>query len=413
MSERVEIITIGDEVLRGEVSEDNAMYLAASLASVGMEPSRISILPDDVAVIAAEFSAAAKRSRIIIVTGGLGPTIDDVTKDAAVEAFGLETEVRDGIIEQIASRFRALQREMPDAYRDQATVPKGAGVIPNAVGAAFGLRIAIGESRLFLLPGVPSEMKEMFEGHVLPEIAVSGGASAMRLRSFGLSETEIEDRLKSIIGPDLMGDVSLISSPSGVDVYLPGGCPGDTAVSIERALGTTLYASGDEGMAEVVLAFLAAKGKTLAVAESVTGGLVAHLLVSIPGASRHFLEGFVTYSNEAKVVRLGVDSRAIRRHGAVSEEVCVAMALGAAYRAGADCAIATTGIAGPQGGSAEKPVGLCFAGLAAAGECYCRRLMLAGGRGLIRCRTAYEALDLLRLRLLGDAARLEPYRRKV
>lgn len=412
MNESVEIIAIGDEVLLGEVSEDNTVYLSIVLTSVGLAPQRCAILADNTELIAYELSGAIQRSRIVIVTGGLGPTIDDVTKDAVIEAFGLETEVRSEIVDDIASRFRALGREMSDSYQDQGRVPKGAEILPNTVGAAVGLRIDVGESRLFLLPGVPEEMKVMFTDHVLPALDAPGGVSKKRLRTFGLSETDVEDILRDLIDDELLGALSIISSPSGVDIYVPGDIKPQVFHAITDALGTTLYGAGEESLEENILRLLANKRKSLAIAESMTGGLVAHLIVSIPGASRQFLEGFVTYSNEAKIERLGLDAEAIQRHGAVSEEVCTAMAVGARDSAGSDCALSTTGIAGPEGGSQQKPVGLCYVGLAAAGECFCKKLRLAGDRDLIRYRAAYAALDLLRLYLMGDNERLEPYRRK-
>lgn len=410
MSSTVEIIAIGDEILRGVVAEHNTTCLATVLTSIGLEPKRISVLPDDIEVIASELAAAIGRSGVVLVTGGLGPTVDDVTKDAAIKALGLETEVRVEIVDGLASRFRVLGREMPDAYRDQGRVPKGAVILPNTVGAAVGMRLEAGTSELFLLPGVPAEMRAMFKNHVLPGLAAPAGDSRRRLRTFGLTETEAENRLRNLIDGDLFRTLSIISSPSGVDVYLPSDLGAEVLAGLERELGSFLYATGEETLEEVVFGLLETNRNTLAVAESVTGGLVTHLIVSIPGASRFFIEGFVAYSNEAKVERLGVDARSLQRYGAVSGEVCVQMATGARERTGSDFALSTTGIAGPDGGSEQKPVGLCYVGLAAPGECFREKLMLTGDRNLIRRRTAYRALDLLRLGLVGDRERLKPFR---
>ena len=215
--------------------------------------------------------------------------------------------------------------------------------------------------------------------------------------------------LKAALPQEVLDGVSIISSPMGVDLYVPRSAGEPQAASAARALGSSVYAVGDSSLEEVVVGLLASRGRTVAIAESITGGLVAAFVVSVSGASEVFREGFVAYGNEAKIARLGVARETIDRRGAVSPETCVEMAEGARSRAGADFALATTGIAGPLGGSPEKPVGLCFVALAAPEASFVRRFQFSGDRGLIRTRTAYHALDMLRLALAGASDALAPF----
>jgi nicotinamide-nucleotide amidase len=405
---KTEIITIGDEVLRGEIAESNSLFLSRQLSAVGLEPWRISVLPDDVGTVSQELRAAVDRSAIIIVTGGLGPTVDDVTKEAVVKALGLETEYRADIVESIERRFVEFGKRMPDSYREQGEIPAAAGIMPNEVGLAVGLEIRSGDARLYLLPGVPEEMREMFRRTVMPRLKLSRGEARIRLRTFGLVETEVEERLRASLGRDHMVSISIISAPEGVDIYLPGSVASTgSAEEIVRAMGSYLYGEGDVSLAGITVKLLLNRGLSLAVAESVTGGLLASTVVSVPGASGCFREGFITYSNEAKTERIGVGAATLDRCGAVSEEVCIEMAKGARERSGAEIAVSTTGIAGPAGATEGKPVGLCFVGLAAPHVLYCRRLRLPGDRGFVRRRAVYSALDLLRLYLVAARERLD------
>ena len=412
MNGRIEIITIGDEVLRGETQENNGIWLSRALIHSGLEPWKITVLPDEMEILAAEFrDAAAGRSETIIVTGGLGPTVDDLTKEALIRALNLETEVREGIVEDIAARLKARGREMPAGYRDQARVPVGAGIIENSVGLAIGLRVRAGAGEFFLLPGVPAEMHAMFSGTVLPVLGAPGIDSHIRMRTFGLIETEVEDALRKVLPPGVLKTTAIISSPRGVDFYIPR--EPDGAANAEKAareLGSHIFVEGDARLEAVVVGLLVARRATVATAESLTGGLIASTLVSVPGSSDTFREGFVTYSNAAKIERLGVSRATLEARGAVSAEVCVEMAEGARAAAGVDYALSTTGIAGPTGAVPGKPVGLCFAGLAGPEGTFVRRFQFPGDRETVRLRTAYFAIDMLRLALIGDQARLEPFR---
>ncbi len=409
VTKRIEIIAIGDEVLRGETREQNAAFIGRALARAGLEVQRATSLPDDLAALRGAFREAAARSDIVIATGGLGPTVDDLTKEAVVGAFDLETTFREDIVREIEGRLSERGRSMPEAYRDQGRVPVGAEILPNAVGLAIGFRIAAGGCEIFLLPGVPAEMKAMLAESVLPSLGAPGTDFAVRLRTFGLTESEAEERLRGALSESELRATSIISSPTGVDLYFAKSGGEELAARAARRLGIFLYARGDDSLEEIVVRLLAAAGKTVATAESVTGGLIASTLVSVSGASAVFREAIVAYSDGSKIERLGVRKDTIARHGAVSRETCVEMVAGARARAGADYALATTGIAGPTGATPAKPVGLCFVALAATDRTFVRRFHLPGDRGTIRLRTAYHAIDILRLALIGAEDALAPH----
>lgn len=411
MNGKIEIITIGDEVLRGETQENNGAWLSRALIRAGLDVWKITVLPDDMEILVAELRGAAGRSGTVIVTGGLGPTVDDLTKEALIRALGCAIERRDGIVQNVSAWFKARDREMPAGYGDQCRVPVGAEIIPNPVGLAVGLRVRSGECDFFLLPGVPAEMRAMFESSVFPALGGPGVDTAIRMRTFGLIETEVEDALRRAVPEDVFKMISIICSPRGVDFYIPREPDGAAHVkSAERELGSHIFTAGDARFEAVVVGLLISRRMTVAAAESITGGLIASTLVSVPGSSDTFREGFVTYSNEAKIERLGVSKSALEEHGAVSEEVCVEMAVGARARAGTEFVLSTTGIAGPTGAVPGKPVGLCFVGMAGPSGTFCRKFHFPGDRELVRVRAAYNALDMLRLALIGEMGRLAPFR---
>ncbi len=399
---RIEIITVGDEVLRGATRENNAVWLSTALTAAGIPPSRQTSIPDDIGMIRDELSAAAARSDVAIVTGGLGPTVDDVTRQAAIDAFGGKVETRENIVTGIEKRFDELGFTMPEGYRDLARIPAGAEVLDNIVGAAPGLALEPGGSRLFLLPGVPSEMKEIFGRLVLPRLSSEPEDERKVLRIYGLMETAVEERLAPLFNADEFERLSIISSPTGISVYLPAGLDAGAVAKARESLGDDLFGEGSENLEETVVGMLRDRGLTLATAESLTGGMLSSMIVSVPGASETFLEGYVTYSNESKTRILGVEAGAIDAGGAVSEEVCAQMAIGARRISGADVALSTTGIAGPGGATAEKPVGLVWMGLSYGDVTECRKGKMGGTRGMVRLRTACICLDILRRKLLAE-----------
>jgi nicotinamide-nucleotide amidase len=407
---RIQIITVGDEVLRGEVREDNAEFLSRALIRAGLEPERIVVLPDDMDALVREFRDAAERGGLIIVTGGLGPTVDDITKEAVIRALGLETEFHREIVEAVAVRLRDWSREMPEGYKDQGRIPVGSEPLPNPLGLAIGLRIPGNDFEIYLLPGVPAEMKAMFEGSVFPRLGAPGQEASIRMRTFGFMETQVEDSLRPVLPPEVFGRVSLISSPKGVDAYVPRDAGEAAIAGVLKALGRHVYAQGNASLEETVVKLLIHRKLTVSTSESVTGGLLASTMISVPGASDAFREGFITYSNEAKVSRLGVSSQTLGEFGAVSAEVCAEMAAGTRRVAATDFALSTTGIAGPTGAPPEKPVGLCFVGIAGPEGLYARKLQIIGDRDTVRLRAVYFALDTLRLLLTGEVVALEAFR---
>ncbi len=407
---KIEIITIGDELLAGGAREDNGAWLSKVLTGSALSPTRITIIPDDGPVIAEQFRKAAARSDFVIATGGLGPTVDDRTRRSAIEAAGGATQRCDWIVDQIRSRFEQLGLEMPAGYEDLAVIPAGAGVLPNPIGAAVGLSLEIEGCRFFLLPGVPAEMRSMFNSSVMPVLAGGGGKGRMAVCIFGVMETSVEDGLKRVLSSEEMKGVSIIAGPTGTTVYLPEGLDrGGIEDELAKVFGGRIFSFEGKSMEEVALALLTGSGKTMSTAESLTGGTLASTIISVAGASAAFLEGFITYSDKSKGNRLGVDKALIAKFGAVSGEVCAAMAAGAREMSGADLALSTTGIAGPGGATVEKPVGLAYVGLAAEGAIYCRKIRSYGDRANNITRTVYNALDMLRLYLEGRLENLEPF----
>ena len=400
MKRRIELIAVGGELLAGRVADTNTGRIARRLGSLGLEPERITLLPDRLAEVTAFLREAIARGGAVIVTGGLGSTGDDVTREAAVAALGGRTERRPEVLDVIRARFASFGRTMPPGYAAMADLPPGARIIDNPVGAAPGLDAGAGDFRLFLLPGPPAEMEPMLRSHVEPALASLAGPPRVVLRTTGLTEAAVEQRIAAELG-GLPGDLGVISGERGVDLYVPAGEAG-LARSLRLLLGSYRYAEGEERLEDVVVATLAGRGETLATAESLTGGLV-----SVPGASDCFLEGFVTYGNEAKRRRLGVRASTLAETGAVSRRTALEMADGARRAAGAGRAVSTTGIAGPTGERPGKPIGLVFAAVAGPDGAWCRRMLLPGDRDLVRRRAATAALDLLRLDLLGETARLE------
>lgn len=408
---KTEIITIGAEVLRQETREDNADFISRRLVKAGLAPHRITVLPDDREEISRELKAALSRSTLVVVTGGLGPTEDDVTRKGAIEALGGAVETREDIVETIRARFDDMGIEMPAGYLDLANIPAGASVLPNPVGAAPGLRIERDGCLIFLLPGVPAEMRAIFDSSLQNVIDEGGGASPEVIRIYGMMETSVEDIAREVLGDELTADLSIICGPAGINLYIdPREVSENDIKKLRERFGNYIYTNHDRSLEEEVLDLLRSKGSTLSVAESLTGGMLASIIVSVPGASDAFMEAFITYSNAAKTGRLGVDAEMIAEYGAVSAQVCRAMASGAREKSRTDLAISTTGIAGPGGGSEEKPVGLCYTGLATPDGIYCCKRQFPGDRMMIRTRAVYTALDMLRLFLAGELDRLERYR---
>jgi nicotinamide-nucleotide amidase len=359
------------------------------------------------------FRRAASRSEISLVSGGLGPTRDDLTAAVLAEAFGLELVLDEAALETIRSFFRSRGREMTENNVSQARFPEGSDILPNPLGTAPGFSIAQGMTRFFCLPGVPNEMHRMMDEQVMPRIeATRGEGLAVRarlIRTFGMGESALDDELKDIAAS---GDVSLGFRTAFPDNYLR---PLARAASAEQAeatldricdavkqrLGPLVYGEDQQTLDAVVGQMLTERGMTIAVAESCTGGLIAKRITDNPGSSAYFAGGVVAYSNAAKLELLGVPSAVLEEHGAVSDLVVRAMAEGVRERFGVDIGIATTGISGPDGGTASKPVGLVHIALAREGATYAESFAFRMDRTRHRLLTSQVALDWVRRTLLG------------
>jgi nicotinamide-nucleotide amidase len=415
-----EVLTIGDELLRGEIVDSNKSFLSEKLLGIEVETRFHASVNDDPADMRDAFLRAADRSQIVLVSGGLGPTRDDLTVEVLAATFGRKLTQHEPSLRRIEGFFARLGREMTPSNAKQALVPEGAEVLPNPVGTAPGCMLDVGRAVFFCMPGVPRELYRMMEEQVLPRVAarLGGGRGVMRaalLRTFGVGESNLEDMLTDvgreagvILGfrtafPDnFLRPVARAATLEEADALLARAC-----AAIEEKLGPLIYTRGEETMEAVVGRMLAERGLTLATAESCTGGLIGARLTAVAGSSRYYRGGVVAYANEAKRDLLGVPEALLREHGAVSGPVVRAMAEGARARLGADLALATTGISGPDGGTPEKPVGLVWIAFASKDGVEAEQMVFPFDRERHRVITAQTALDWVRRALL-DLPRVVP-----
>jgi nicotinamide-nucleotide amidase len=397
------VLSTGTELTRGELVNTNATWLADALTTLGFEVGEIETIGDDRNRIAGALVRLAREHDVIVCTGGLGPTTDDLTAEVVALVLGVPLVRDDASLELIRARFARAGRTMAPSNEKQADFPRGAEILPNQNGTAPGFCVRIGRAIATFLPGVPSEMKAMFHAAVVPKLAdiPRPETHQIRLRTYGLPESTVNDLLRGIevthgvtIGyrarlPEI--EVKILASGE-----LAEGRVVAATAAVRSALGDAVYGHGDTSYPAVLLAELEARGATLALAESCTGGLVAELVTDVPGSSRVFLGGVVAYSNAAKAALLGVDTALIETHGAVSEPVARAMAEGARARFGASIAAAVTGVAGPDGGTADKPVGLVHFAVASERGTRVKVVTFTGNRSDIRKRAAFAALALVR-----------------
>jgi nicotinamide-nucleotide amidase len=410
------LLAIGDEIVGGMTIDTNSAYLAEAIRAVGVEPIGGFSVADDEAAIERAFERALEDAEVVISTGGLGPTSDDLTTACVARLAGRELFLHEESLRRMEERFLARGGTMPANNRKQAYFPEGSEVIPNARGTAPGFICPVerggGTRHVICFPGVPHETRAMVKETLVPWLAARSPDRRFASRIFsaaGLGESKLDELLEGVVAPDearlafraafprLQARVTVSGSP---DEDLEGRLDGIEARVRERA-GSYIYAVGDEGMEETVGRLLRERGLTVAVAESCTGGLIGHRLTDVAGSSAYFLLGVVAYSNDAKRSLLGVRQETLESRGAVSVETAEEMAEGVRRAAGADLGIATTGIAGPGGGSPEKPVGTVCIGLAWEGGRWSRRLDLGTReREWIKAMTAQLALDRLRRHLL-------------
>lgn len=406
---KIATLSIGDELLCGEVVDTNAAHIAAGLYDAGARVLRHLTVGDDEDAIVAALSELASASDALIVTGGLGPTPDDLTAAAAARAAGTRLELCDAALQHLARFAERISGDLHPANQRQALLPKGCSLIANPLGTACGFTLDIGACVVSFLPGVPFEMERMLKDSVLPAlIERQGGQAGLRttFKLFGISEAAAAARLHGCLaaGPPVQlaycvkfPEIHLILRSQAQHRELLEAA----AAAVRDRLGSFIFAEDDQTMDTALASLFKGSGLSLALAESCTGGMIAARITALPGSSSYFLEGDVTYSNEAKTRMLQVPEELIAEKGAVSAEVACAMATGARLAAGSDLALSVTGIAGPDGGTPEKPVGTVFMALADATSCRVSRYNFQGDRAGVRSITCFTALDWLRTYLLA------------
>ena len=415
---RIEVVTVGDELLLGYTLDSNAAHLARELAALGVEIVRRSTCGDDAGAIADAVREALDRTGAVITTGGLGPTSDDLTKPSIAALFGRRMVLDEAHLDWMRRRWanRWPDRQMPEANRQQAMMPEGARKLINRHGSAPGIWLEDERGRwVAMLPGVPREMRGMLADTLLPLITARLGevhhvVRSRTLRSTGVAESLVAEKIAAL--PDGVGDVELAYLPTvdGVDLRatVRNVSPSEADARLEQAaarlrsaLGDAIYGEDDTDLAAAVLDLCRMRGCTIGVAESCTGGMLGERLTAIPGSSDVVLGGVIAYANDVKRSLLGVSDELLAEHGAVSEPVVRAMASGLRTRLGVDAALAITGIAGPGGGSAEKPVGTVWLALDLRGDVQAVLLRLWGDRTEVRQRSAQGAINLLRRALIA------------
>jgi nicotinamide-nucleotide amidase len=403
----IELITIGTELLLGFTVDTNGAEIAASLAAHGIRVTRRTSVADQPNEIRSAVAEALARTGAVLTTGGLGPTRDDVTKKVVADLFGAPLEFDQSVWENLLARFARLERKPVESNRTQAEVPRGATVLPNRWGTAPGLWLEGSPGLVIMLPGVPLEMRRLLEHEVLPRLRGRGADSVIRsllVRTTGVPESTLADRIGNVEAEITPVTLAYLPGVEGVDLRLSAwGLAADeadrrlgaAAALLRERAGGNVYGDGDCDLAQLVLEHARTQGMRIAVAESCTGGLLGGRLTEVPGSSDVFVGGVIAYDNAVKQELLGVPERVLKEHGAVSEAVALAMAEGAVRRFEVSAAVAVTGIAGPGGGTPEKPVGTVWMACSLDGSAESRRSVFAGTRHEIRARAAQASLFML------------------
>lgn len=401
------IISAGTELTEGIIQDAHVRYIASELTSLGFSVRRGVQVPDDMALYRAELARAIQDSSLVIITGGLGPTSDDLTREIVAEAAGVPLDFHQEAWDALLARFAG--RSVSDTNRKQALAPRGFGLLPNPNGTAPGFQGNLGQALVVALPGPPSELRPMFSTSVLPLIARRFGLATETDVLWGTAvmvpESSLEEALRAgSAGPGVRWGTRV--DEDRICFSIRGGRTADRDAlldSLVTRLGAVRVRRGETRPAQLLTDALLARSAMLAVAESCTGGLIGKYMTDLPGSSRVFWGGFLSYSNEAKTRLLGVPESLLADHGAVSEEAASAMALGALDASGADAAISVSGIAGPEGGTPEKPVGTIWIAVALRqGGCASRLFSFSGSRDMIRRRTAVAAMLFAEACLLGQ-----------
>jgi len=407
VSHLVEILSTGDELLTGQIVDTNSAWLMDRLWDLGVMVRRKTLVADDRADLLAALTETTARADLVVMSGGLGPTEDDLTAECVAAALGVPLEEDAASLAAIRARFEKLGRTMTPNNAKQARFPRGAVILPNRFGTAPGFRVKLQRAELVCLPGVPAEYRGLCEEAVLPRVAASEREvpAARLVKLIGIPESHADQAMRPVMDAPENAGVRFGYRAHWPEIHVKWSVPGPGAearaerilAAVRRLFGDAIFAEGKQDLPQLVVERLVARAERLAIAESCTGGLVAEMVTSVPGASATFDVGVVAYANEAKTGVLGVDAAVLAAHGAVSEPVARAMAEGARRRAGTTWALAVTGVAGPGGGTEEKPVGTVHLAMAGPDGTRTWARRFPGDRDRIRKTAAYDVLNQLRL----------------
>jgi len=409
---KAELVSIGNELLAGITINTNAAYLAKQLQAIGIEVKWITVIPDEHDEIVQALRQAKQRARVVISTGGLGPTPDDITKQALCDFFQVELEFHPQVFEDVQSFLNHRQIALNEVNRLQAVIPKCEQVLRNQQGTAPGLYFKRDDTHFFFLPGVPGEVYHLTEKDILPlleNIFNLKKITTHLLRTTGIPESKLIEKIGDLVEQHSDFKIAFLPRFRGVDLRFTLPLEKENLKTefehfigqVRQRLAKYIFTEQEKELEEVIGEILIRKKLTLSVAESFTGGLIEDLLTNVPGSSAYFLGGAVTYSNESKMKLLGVREETLKKHGAVSEETVIEMVSGVQKLFNSDCAIATTGIAGPTGATAEKPVGLCYLAARVGDQQVSRKFQFGNDRLMNKHRGAIAALELLRRLLLN------------
>jgi nicotinamide-nucleotide amidase len=408
-----EIIAVGSELLTPQRIDTNSLFLTEKLNQIGFEVVRKTIVGDDRPRLADELRQARDSSELVITSGGIGPTLDDLTRDAASDAVGRKLVYVPAVVEAIEERFRRFNRKMAEINKRQGYVLEGCEILPNPNGTAPGQYFQDEKGILIILPGPPRELKPMFEQHCVPRLLQLDSPDkyyTATLRVALMPESEVDERIGPIYSAEPRVATTILASPGDIQVHLRAKAATleqardiaeALALKVEAELGKTVYSQAHEGLVDVVARLFRERQLTIATAESCTGGLLAEMLTSRAGSSEYFRGGFVSYSEQAKIETLGVPAETIRDHGVYSAETAAQMALAARRKLGTSLGFGITGVAGPDEGTEETPVGTVFLALADQTGATVTKRNLGGDRERIRGMAALVALEMLRHRILG------------
>jgi nicotinamide-nucleotide amidase len=409
-----EIISVGTELILGQIADTNAVCIARRLAECGFNVLYKTAVGDDIDALGAALRIATERAELIIVTGGLGPTEDDITRQAVAAVLGVELSLNEDAFRHMQELFLLRHLEIPPTNKIQAMIPSGGTIIPNKIGTASGFAVTFRRAEIICLPGVPVEMKQMLEEWVIPHILKKSGlvqTKAIRyVHTFGMSESMVDEKIKGLMGRENNPRAGTMVGEGVVSICLCADAESrakalelldEAEREVRRLLGEVVFGIDGEGLEHAVAYLLKRGDKTIATAESCTGGLVSDLLTNVPGVSDCFVEGIVAYSNKVKVEILGVPEGLIYTVGAVSPEVACAMAGGVRRRANVDIGLGITGIAGPTGATPDKPAGLVYIAFETDSDVICKERRFLGERVNVKRQAALEALNMVRLYLLS------------